>query len=988
MHTPELIDSIRCLLDDRASSVSAEILAHEYAKQCRESNERLSKIGLMLESGGEIQALQLAEQPPRVVDLALALSFGGETAWQDFCRNHGHEVAPLVDARTLEALLGIQDKGLAPNHPLYKDYRTAISKRDDDRALDLIRVISRMNPGDENAGKELKRLQRKALQAALVNLKASLDAGNEVLLAAMAKVEESGMSEDYEATPEWQQATVTRTRIRRAAAHKRMPEALFQAGEELKSGEWRQAAVFHGEYSNLASTFGHQEALADAMEQRSQSIQAALEKHRAEAERVAKARQLVAEMEHIADEVETRTVTPLGLTPDFAGPFIEDLTRKLRQLEGMRGEFPENSRLRVETARSRLAQALERSNRAKRIRLIGGLAAAVIILLAGAAFGALAFRASSQVDHLASLQSKQSSGGLRELVARIKSKEPLLLRFPGLAAEVAESSQWLETMDSKQVLVTQELSTLEEKRLVEFKDVDSPELFARLRETGSLISELPQDMAGDASSRLTILRNDGERVLTKRQADNDLKARELVTRWSSVLEEIDPAGPAALAGKAIDAAPQEIEPFLKLAGLEHPLLQLPASTSSMVADLDSRVSETQKRVGAVASSLAGIKNAATPDEYRGALATLASGSFSESASAQRVADAWPDDDRIKALLVFRGDLVALKAAADDDDMFKPPMPEAAVAKDREVISELASSEALNQLWEVEWRDPKGELRKCLSQGELTKSGTTGWVGKLAVYPKLSSLPLTFLETNIFPYQGNTLATNRPTATTAMMSRLGLTKLLDDTGVQFRSSVLPLLDSVANDEKAHPLAKAFVYGRLLKLIQNHKNEEWGLQYCPGLVDDMNEFEALSMKAPLSERAWLVPGKQDVVRDWEEYFSSRGQRASFAQLRKTRAAAAEAVRNPVELAGRVSADGSASFGHSASNQLILGVCDRGDGIGEMKVCGLVDGHGKWLAESPPIVPLSPLLAIKLTDDSQVFLLSIHRGKTDKQANSAKP
>ena len=148
MHTPELIDSIRCLLDDRASSVSAEILAHEYAKQCRESNERLSKIGLMLESGGEIQALQLAEQPPRVVDLALALSFGGETAWQDFCRNHGHEVAPLVDARTLEALLGIQDKGLAPNHPLYKDYRTAISKRDDDRALDLIRVISRMNPGD------------------------------------------------------------------------------------------------------------------------------------------------------------------------------------------------------------------------------------------------------------------------------------------------------------------------------------------------------------------------------------------------------------------------------------------------------------------------------------------------------------------------------------------------------------------------------------------------------------------------------------------------------------------------------------------------------------------------------------------------------------------------------------------------------------------------------------------------------------------------
>lgn len=987
MHTPELIDSIRCLLDDRVSSVSAEILAHEYAKECRELNERLSKIGLMLESGGEIQALQLAEQPPRVVDRALALSFGGETAWQEFCRNHGHEVAPLVDARTLEALMEIQGKGLAPNHPLYKDYRTAISKRDDERALDLIRVIARINPGDENAGKELKRLQRKALQAALVSLKTSLDAGDEALLGAMAKVEESGMAKDYEATPEWQQAAMARTLIRRAAAWKRMPEALAEAEDQLKRGEWRQAAVIHGEYSNLASAYGNQEALADAFEQRSRAIQAELERHRAEAERVAKARQLVAEMEHIADEVETRTVTPLGLTPDFAGPFIEDLTRKLRQLEGLRGEFPQNSRLRVDAARSRLAQALERSNRAKRTRLVGGLAAVVILLLVGASFGALAFRASGQADHLASLRSKQSSGGLRDLVDRIKGEEPLLLRFPGLAAEVAEAGQWLETMASKRVLVAQELSALEEKRLGEFADVDSPELFARLRETGSLISELVPDMAGDASSRLTILRNDGERVLAKRQEDNDCRARELVTRWSSVLEKIDPAAPAALAGKAIEAAPGEIEPFLKLASLEHSLLQLPASTASVVADLDSRVSEIRKRVEVVASSLAGIKNAVTPDECRGALAALATSSFGESASAQRVVDAWPDADRIKAMLVFRGDLIALKAAADDNDMFRSPMPELAVAKDREVISELASSEVLNQLWELEWKDSKKELRKCLSQGQLARSDT-GWTGKLAVYPKLSSSSLNFQETNIYPHEGNTLVTNRPTATTAMMSRLNLNKLLDDTGTHFCSSVLPLLDSVANDPKAHPLAKAFVYGRLLNLIQNHKKEEWGLQYCPSLIDDMNEFEALSMKAPLTERAWLVSGKEAAVGEWEAYFSSRGQRTSFAQFRKTRAAATEVRRNPVELAGRVSAEGVASFGPSAANRLILGVCDRGDGVCEMKVCGIVDGHGQWLAESPAIAPLSPLLAILLTDDSQLFLLSVHQGKPDKQANSAKP
>jgi hypothetical protein len=987
MHTSELIDSIRDLLDDRASSISAEILAMEYAKQCRGVNERLSKIGLMLESGGDIQALQLAEQPPRVVDLALALSFGGEAAWQEFCRNHGHEVAALVDARTLEALMEIQGKGIAPNHPLYKDYRTAISKRDDERALDLIRVIARMNPGDENAGKELKRLQRKALQAALMNLKGSLDAADETLLSAMADVEDTGLVEDYEATPEWQQATVARTRIRRAAAWKRMPEVLALAEAELKTGEWRQAAVYHGEYANLAATYSHDASVADALEERARLIQAELEKHRAEAERVAKARHLVAEMEHIAEEVETRTVTPLGLTPDFAGPMIEDLTRKMRQLDSLRGEFPENPRLRVETARTRLTQALERSQRGKRIRLVSGVAAAVTVLLAGAGFGALAFRASGQTEHLATLRGKQASGGLRELVNQIKKDEAWLLRFPGLAAEVAQASQWLKTVDAKRDLAMQELATLEEERRVDFAGMTSPDLFSKLRETGALVSELPEDMAGDASTRLTLLRNDGERVLAKRQEENDSKARELAGRWSAVLAAVDPAGPALAAGKSVEPAIGELEPYLKLAGLEHPLLQLPASTASMIVDLDSRVSEIRNRVAAVSSSLTALADAAITDEYRAALTTLASCSYAESATAQRVADAWPDDDRIKALLVFRGDLVALKAAGGDDAL-GAPLPEAAVARDREIISELCASETLNHLWEVEWKDPKGVLQKCLSLGELARIGNTGRSGKLATYPKLAAMPLKFVETNIYPHEGNVLIANRPTATAVMMSRLGLPKLLDDTGTRFRTSVIPLLDSVANDPTAHPLAKAYVYGKLLKLVSNHKKEEWGLFYCPGLIDDMNAFDDLAMKGPLAEMAWLVDGKQEATKAWETYFSSRGQRATFSQLRKTREAAIEVLRNPVELAGRVAADGSISFTPSAGNRLVLGICDGGNGACEMKVCGIVNGNGEWLEPPPAISSFSPLLSIQLTEEVQAFLASIHKGIPSNQANSTKP
>jgi hypothetical protein len=987
MHITELIDSIRGQLDGRASSVATEVLALEYAKQCREVNERLSKIGLMLEGGGEIQALQLAEQPPRVVDAALGLSFGGESAWQEFCRNHGHEVAPLIDARTLESLLSLQSKGIASNHPLYKDYRAAVSSRDDERAHDLIRVIARLNPSDGNAAKELKRLQRKVFQTALTNLRANLEGGDDPLLAAMTDVEEAGIPEDYEQLPEWKQASAHRGRVRRTAAWKRMPEALAGAEEQLESGDWRQAAVLHGEYAVLTGTHGHGEETAK-LEERAALIQVQLEKHRSEAERVAKARHLVAEMERIADDVEIRMVTPLGLSPDFAGPLVEDLTRKIRQIEGLRGEFPNNARLRIDAARAQLAQALERANRSRRMRLVGGLVAVAVILLASAVIGTLVFRASNHADLLASLRDKQSASGLRDLVDRITNDEPILLKFPGLSSEVAQAIRWLEATDAKRSLVDQELAVLDRERQDDFAEVSSPDLFAKLQEIGALISELPLDLVSEASSRLTVLRNDGERVLTKRQDQNDQRALEAVSRWAEVLKKIDLSGPASEAAAAISAAEAELAPFVKLASLEQPLLRLPASTEALITDVESRGRQMLDRVAAVSSALAALAAAETSDSYRDAVRKLSACSFSEGAAAQRIIDAWPDDERVKAMLVFRGDLVALKSASIDGKS-GAPTPEAADASDRETISALASSEVLNTLWEVIWKDNKGVQQTCLSKGELARSGTEGRKGELARYPKLIFESLRFVERSILPQDGNVVISNKPTATTEMMSRLGLTRILDDTGMKFRESVIPLLDTVGNDTKAKPLVKAYVFGQLLRLISNHKPEEWGLFYCPGLIDDIRAFEKLAMKAPLLESAWLLEKEQESAEQWRKYFENRGKESIFAELIKTRGAAKAVIRNPVDLAGYVAADGKIILKPAPVTRLILAVCDLGEGVQALKVCGMTEASGEGIAASPSnIAPLSPLLSISLTEETQSFLLAVHLGKRPAASNPTEP
>jgi hypothetical protein len=982
----ELIDFIRGQLDGRPTSVAAEVLALEYARQCRDVNERLGKIGLMLEGGGEIQALQFAEQPPRLVDTALALSFGGESAWQDFCRNHGHEVTPFIDARTLEALLAMQGKGLASNHPLYRDYRAAVSSRDDERAHGLIRIIAKMNPGDENAAKELKRLQRKALQGALTQLRANLEAGDELLLTAMDQVETAGMAEDYEQSAEWKQAVVVRNRVRRTAGRLRMPEALCQAEENLKLGEWRQAAVQHGEYVILASTYGLGTEQAD-LEERARKIELKLEQHRAEAERVAKCRHLVMEMEGIADEVETRMVTPLGLTNDFAGPLVEELTRKLRQLESLRGDFPNSSRMRIESARAQLTQALDRAGRSKRLRLVGGLAAAAVFLIAATGIGVLFFRASGEADSLVSLRGKQSSSGVRDLVNRIQNDEPVLLKLPRLATEVAQSNRWLESVDANRLLVERELEALEHARSDEFAKLVSSDLFDRLEETGALIGNLPPDLGTETSARLTVLRNDGERVMLKRQGENDSAARTTFSKWSRILETITFDGPAAEAGLLLEPAQEELAPFLKLGTLKHPLLQLPASTAALIADLGSRVGAMQDRTEASIRAVAALSTAETSASYLEALTHLASCSFSETSAAQRIVDTWPDNDRLKAFLVFKGDLAALKAAANDV-VVGMPVPEAADAKDREVISALASSEILNGLWEVEWKNRKGENRKCLSQGALERDVTDGLKGKVANYPKLTSEVLKFSATAIASGDGNVILSNQPTATAAMMSKLGLKGMLDDTGTKFRSSVLPLMDIVANDQKAKPLAKAYVWGQLLRLVRNHKREEWGLHYCPGMVDDIKRFEEVAMMAPLLESAWLLEKTPEYAAKWEQFFSSLGKRSTFIELRQTHAAATAISSASVDLAGYVTIDGTIVLSPSPVRRLLLAVCEVGDGVHELKVCGIADARASEFISTQVISPLSPLLALNLPEESQNFLLTVHQNGSDKKSNLKQP
>lgn len=982
----DLIDSIRLLLDGRPSSIAAEVAALEYARYCREVNERLGRIAPMLAEGGEIQALQLAEQAPRVLDLAISLSFGGEGEWQEYCRDHGHEVAPLIDARTLEALQGVEGKGVSSNHPLYKDYRSAVSSKDDTKAYELIRLITRLNPSDENAAREIKRLERKALQAALAELRTALAARNgDEVLAVMPRVELSGEREVYEKLAEWQEAVSIRQRQRRDEALRRMPELMLMAEEKMKSGNWRLAAVSHGEFVLLHDVYGAVGETSE-MAERAKTMNGQLTKHRNEAERVGKVNHLVAEMSLITDEAETRAVTPVGLTPEFAGPLLENLVRMWRQVEELRGEIPAGPRSRIETTRARLSQTIERGRSARRTRLIAATAAVILVLLAATGVGLLAFRAAGHAKMLAELQAKKSSSALSDLLQRVKGKEPLLLRFPSLSAAAADASRWLETAAADAKLAEQELGRLEKAQLDNFAGLGSPELHERMEQSVAMIGKLPADLKDALELRLSVLRNEGERTLQKRKEAADHQALATLAHWTAVLKEVDFKASASVASEALKDSEPALAPFLALASYQEPLLKLPASTESGIQDLDNGLKKVREQIQTIESVLAELEGATNTESYRESLKTLSVCRFKEADDARVLLDTWPDDERIKAFLMFRNDLTAFKAAENDlSSGF--PTPDSANKLDREVIGELMKSETLNGLWEVSWKKANGPVQNCLSKKELQRHGLHSWSGKVATYPRHPSSELKYVDTQFGDVDGITVIVNRISPVSAMMHKLQLSLLLDDTGTEYRSSILPLIDRVTQTTDASPLARAYVLLNLFKLIRG-REQAWGLHYCPELISDIEAFRELEMKWPLIENSWLLEEKPSYLKPWAEYFNARQNRSFSENMKKMKSAASSGIKNPLVLAGRVDAKGMMKLQDSRTPRLLLGISEPKTGRAGPCLAGVAGAESTTLVSATPLAALSPLLCIELPVADQTFLQSLHSPASSPLPTTSNP
>ncbi len=256
MNIERLLLRINAVLDGAAEGFEARALAAEYAGLSENVRERMRQCAALIKSGNDNAALQVAEAPPPVLDLAAKLAFARAEEWRTYCKENRLPTPHRLDAPVVDQVNGLYSKEIGESHPLYRDYRAAMREHDDLRALGVLRSISRVNSSDKNAKEEFERLSAKLRREMLLKLREThAHRQDNAMFGVMAEMEHAGLAPCPDA-PEWVEACKVRDAW---DAKKALGEAIRLIPQIIAlrdAGEWEPAIPLLGQARALQMRYG------------------------------------------------------------------------------------------------------------------------------------------------------------------------------------------------------------------------------------------------------------------------------------------------------------------------------------------------------------------------------------------------------------------------------------------------------------------------------------------------------------------------------------------------------------------------------------------------------------------------------------------------------------------------------------------------------------------------------------------------------------
>jgi hypothetical protein len=989
--TERLVRRIVEALKQPDSIESQSHLAQEYADTCRSVQLRLEQCGALLNEGNELQAVQLAEVEPSLLDLIRLLGFREAPEWLDCCHQHKLPAAVPFDAKIISRLNQAYAKGITADHPLIREYREAVLRRQDIPAMTALRSILRLNPTDQNAQGELARLEKKILAQKLEALDSLLSNGSDEAITnqvdeievlnfktkASGSIFEEGLSrreaylsncsladakiilgqlEPLQSANSWEAAIPMVSRI---AFLKSEHPFDFPAQESAK---WKQAQDW---LASRQTEYARDQEFQRACRELIQAVELCDDRQATQKQMTTS--QLRADLELVVKRY--RTVTDFGLK---IPPEIENRYRKRYGI---------------------LKSQVEKKQKNLSITIGTIAAAAIILCIVAGYFVHTQGQASSLVDQMARLRSARQVSAAESFLKDLPNTSGAYLSLPNVSAAKDQTATFVAEEHARKSKFDDTVVSLDSIAQKQFQG-SAPDLVQKqFDDAQGQEKQLCQDFQPSAEAQLLDFQNKWEAFLI---GYHDAHAKQFADTLSSLeqikKDQLDFNRKPEDLGHSVDNLCDALAKLAPETTTQIPQLKLSDDLLARFSDLQAKVAPFQKALAKLEQDQASVRAASTLDAYSQALQSLSQNDLVGApivVDSKRVLDLAPTTDKLTGglLMPLNSDGWTFFTA----NPHAPFYPTSNVLDpEKSIYDQLTVDPNVQPVYAYTIKGNTGEISTLLVQGQLTGAvdGETLTTKVVKDYrPAVSPDKLLFVQEAIsgqFAVQGET---NESQA----FRNWNFSGLINDAGTNFNGGptdapVHQMLDQIVHDPNANSLFKAYIFSNVGQLLEAGKrNLFWGLQYTPSLRQALDQINRIG---PPGSGDWMVPSiVKAKKKQWDDLFFNLSKISFLKQGETLRALCLRINQTGFDYVGFVDEKGNPQilqgrgvipqlWGWSAQSTLpALLFISTGDGQ-------------KYTSATAPM-PMTPLFAFKGDPQSILQIVRQDQRLTDQEYdNSVKP
>lgn len=946
------------------SGIPNAALAVDFAAECARVNSRLEQIREIVDSGQELQALLMAENPPSVLDEASRLQ-SIFTEWTTICTEHGLAMPPPLLSNAAQRLNLLYDKGISADHKIYKDFREAVMSRNDARALEIARAIEKLNPSDSNAGAERARLETKVFRARELALGEALNSGDmAAILHAMDALESMALPELESSSETFALAAKTKKEIFAQQAAGEIHEHYLPALEaNLRDQDWRAARESLSRIDAIISEHGT--ALEPASKQLLTEAKSFIQQEVAALQRqnefVEAQRRLLIHMDHIDTFAQDRGVPNLKQ----ARSLFSDLKQHWQMVESFTKELPAEVVQRVSKQVDFLELQIDRLQRRNFI-LVASLSVLAVLLVGTSGWWLLGiYNAKLAATEIRESISRKLVGSVQKLTSAAQEKS--LSKFsPELVSALAEAESFLTAENARLDAVVLELTEWEKHAEEEFVDAAPLELQEKWSRFESEVTLLAEESQGPLVPRINKTGRKVKEIVSIRSSGQFTElAKQIKSYQDTIAPTLLNANDLLTLQKATQSARSALDSW-------KPLLTAPNESNPVPPDLQTRAEGFQDQLKNIEeelqlamSSQEAMSKAQTLDaflEARATFSTTLDSAPTKDINQARIASLIPvSSEKILSELLMPWDSTAwpIFCKGGEAQGLQPaelsPSEVAAYKKllDQKFCTDIYISEIVGENARTIYSEKKPLIN-------TTPDTYLNYKGDVYDPAKSSTGRIVFIEReytsnpkSIGEQITNPLISKGLSGFSKMFQDMRLLTFIDsDDRPQF--SVWELIDRATSSGNTDPVYLAFIIQNIQDMIKG-RPREWGAHFTPTFGRIASRFDELLQGNRVHNGAWM--DSKDMREKLGSVDIAPTSLKTEAIFNKT--IAEQCKRQSFQFAGFMGPDGKPVVLKSTDAWELWGLSGSAKSPQVALVATRVPDSGDWQPAAPAI-PYTPIFA----------------------------